>query len=361
MTSLRFVGELPPWIGFALAILVAIFAWRYYNRESTAIPRHLKVALPLLRSLAFVLGILILTGPVLHHRTTIGELGKVKIFVDASNSITQSDQHMTLTRKLMIAKQHGWISSEIPTDPSAQGLKTITKARTQLTQKLEVMNSEVMDPTQITTSLREFIAVVEAEIKQFPDDEKKRLSTEIVETLRSTIAQPIEKETIQRVLASIRNTLAVLENLESKAIQRIESNLRVAIGKGNESVAAAIDLFDDSPRWRRIELALADGDLNLLERLRERHEVELSFVHPQDTEFNLESNQSFSFKTFLDRNSFTPATNLSRVTPENLDELETSVDSEESKTAIVLITDGQHNAGPSPIQTARRLGAQGNV
>ena len=43
MTSLRFVGDLSPWWGLGLAILVAIVAWRFYHRENSEIPGHLKV------------------------------------------------------------------------------------------------------------------------------------------------------------------------------------------------------------------------------------------------------------------------------------------------------------------------------
>ena len=106
MTSLRFVGDMPLWLGLVLALIVAVFSWVYYNRESFDLPRGKRILLPLLRSTAFVLGILILTGPVLHHRKTIGELGKVKVFVDLSESMNQRDKHMGLARKLRIARQH---------------------------------------------------------------------------------------------------------------------------------------------------------------------------------------------------------------------------------------------------------------
>ena len=51
MTTLRFVGDLPLWLGLLLAAVVAIMAWRYYRRESFELPHRLRWFLPLLRSL----------------------------------------------------------------------------------------------------------------------------------------------------------------------------------------------------------------------------------------------------------------------------------------------------------------------
>ena len=112
MTGLRFVGDLPLWVGLSLALLLAALSWRYYRRESFDLPHHLRWILPLLRSLAFLLGVLVLTQPVLHHRRVIGELGRVKIYVDASQSMGLLDRHLPAGRKLLIAEQQGWLEQD---------------------------------------------------------------------------------------------------------------------------------------------------------------------------------------------------------------------------------------------------------
>ena len=61
MTSLRFVGELPLWLGLLLATIVAVLAWRFYRRESFDLPGRLRWVLPLLR-LLHVLGMLRVLG-----------------------------------------------------------------------------------------------------------------------------------------------------------------------------------------------------------------------------------------------------------------------------------------------------------
>ena len=134
MTSLRFVGDVPLWLGLTLAVVVAVLSWLYYRRESFELPGNLRILLPLLRSTAFLLGILILTGPVLHHRKTIGELGRVKIFLDVSQSMSQNDKHMSIGRKLKIARQIGWVSGELPMTTEFEALEQVILARKKLNQ-----------------------------------------------------------------------------------------------------------------------------------------------------------------------------------------------------------------------------------
>ena len=87
MTSVRFFGDLPFWIGAALALVSGVAAWTYYRREMHDLPGRLRWLLPGLRATAVLLIVLILTGPVLHHRHVIGELGRVLVFLDTSESM----------------------------------------------------------------------------------------------------------------------------------------------------------------------------------------------------------------------------------------------------------------------------------
>ena len=81
MTSLRFVGDLPLWGGLLIGFAICGGAVLYYRREMVQLSPWLKLTLPTLRALAFMMAILMLTGPVLHHRKIEGELGQVKIYV----------------------------------------------------------------------------------------------------------------------------------------------------------------------------------------------------------------------------------------------------------------------------------------
>ena len=88
MTSIRFSGDLPLWLAVPIAVLAVLGVWRYYRRESAVLSPLQRRLLPVLRALALVLVILLLTGPVLRHRSVTGELGHVRIYLDASESMT---------------------------------------------------------------------------------------------------------------------------------------------------------------------------------------------------------------------------------------------------------------------------------
>ncbi|MFO1001761.1 MAG: hypothetical protein U0936_15600 [Planctomycetaceae bacterium] len=87
MTTLRFVGDVPLWAGLLATVVVRAVA--LFSRESFDLPHRLRW-LPLLRSLAFLLGYWCLPGRC-HHRMILGELGRVKIYVD-SRSMTMQDR-----------------------------------------------------------------------------------------------------------------------------------------------------------------------------------------------------------------------------------------------------------------------------
>ncbi len=272
MTSLRFVGDIPIWLGVLLIVIVAALAWRYYNRESHNLPGKLKWALPLLRTTIFALGILILTGPVLHHRQTIGELGKVKIYIDASQSMTTQDRHAAPMRKLSIAKQLGWLD----------------------------------DSQKLTSSL---------------------------------------------------------------------TNADIA---ANPSLQTAIRLFDETPRWRRAEIGLFENSNSILAQLKDRHEIEIFTLSGSDSLQQPDVNQSvmeysLNLQQLETDKAFASTTDLSSGISQSQNEDSISFDDssrdsissnsnqkfESAGTAVVLITDGQHNSGPSPLLTAKILGGQG--
>jgi hypothetical protein len=53
-----------------------------------------------------------MSGPVLHHRKTIGQLAKLWVFLDGSQSMSLSDASMDTGRKILILQRLGLISSD---------------------------------------------------------------------------------------------------------------------------------------------------------------------------------------------------------------------------------------------------------
>jgi hypothetical protein len=90
-TSLRFSGEWPftPILLIALG-LAALMLW-LYRREIRLQSAALAWLPALLRSLAVFILVLALAGPVLRHETTLRQLGRVVIALDASSSMKLTD------------------------------------------------------------------------------------------------------------------------------------------------------------------------------------------------------------------------------------------------------------------------------
>lgn len=108
MTSLRFLGEFGLWPSLALALALSAAAWALYRRDVAGRSPRLRVLLPSLRALAVFLATLMLAGPVLHHRRVVGQLLRLHLVVDGSQSMDLRDPQMEAGRKLMIAHQLGW-------------------------------------------------------------------------------------------------------------------------------------------------------------------------------------------------------------------------------------------------------------
>jgi uncharacterized membrane protein len=89
--SLRFAGDLSPWLVVAAALGAAILVTWYYLRESRRVESPYSYLLPGLRASAVALAILILAGPVWHRSQVVGTLGRIVFAVDASESMSLSD------------------------------------------------------------------------------------------------------------------------------------------------------------------------------------------------------------------------------------------------------------------------------
>ena len=113
MTDLRFIGDWPLPLGLAVALLLATAAWLYYRRETRPRADIYGWLLPGLRAFAIVMLVMMLTGPVLHHRWIAGQLARILVLVDSSKSMDVTDASMTPGRKLLNAAQLGYLSDEL--------------------------------------------------------------------------------------------------------------------------------------------------------------------------------------------------------------------------------------------------------
>ncbi|MBN2136827.1 MAG: hypothetical protein JW720_03390 [Sedimentisphaerales bacterium] len=154
MTTIRFIGDWSLYIGVPVALLLGTATWMLYRRESRARRDIYAWLLPAIRTIAVIMLVLMLTGPVLHHRWVVGQLARILVFVDASQSMGVTDKDMTAGRKILAAAQIGLLSDEIlPADllntrnalaqaaiarlPAQPSQQDITKITTQFSRNIE--------------------------------------------------------------------------------------------------------------------------------------------------------------------------------------------------------------------------------
>ncbi|HSI62784.1 MAG TPA: hypothetical protein VLE43_06685, partial [Candidatus Saccharimonadia bacterium] len=91
-TYLRFTGDWPPLPVFSIAIGLGLLMFFYYRLELRFHAGMARWVPALLRGLAVFMIVLCLAGPILRHVTTFRQLGRVVLMVDASASMSFTDE-----------------------------------------------------------------------------------------------------------------------------------------------------------------------------------------------------------------------------------------------------------------------------
>jgi uncharacterized membrane protein len=244
-TNLLFLGDTGFWLALLVAAALAGATWFYYRREVLGRADRNRWLLPALRSSAVFLLVLMLAGPVLHHRRTIGELARILVFVDTSKSMGVNDDFMELPRKLGLARAYGWLAAaDAPTN---------------------------RPPAELMS---------------------------------------------------------------------------------NATVRAAVDRFDGHTRWQRVESLLLDQKDGLLPQLAGKHNVELWSLHDADAQRLWLAEQSLPLPTALTGKPEGQTTDLGAAPGARI------AQKQDARCAIVLVSDGQHNSGGSPIEVAKIAGGR---
>lgn len=95
ISSIRFSGDMPPWLVIVAVIAAAVGVLLYYLRETRSLDSPANFLIPSLRAAAVALVIVILAGPIWHSRTTVGTLGRVIFAIDQSDSMSSHDTSPT--------------------------------------------------------------------------------------------------------------------------------------------------------------------------------------------------------------------------------------------------------------------------
>ena len=301
--------------------------------------------------------VLILSGPILHHRTVIGELSRLLLFVDSSRSMGLTDPSMDLGRKLRILQQLGLLREDAVKMELPKAGEALADARALSVRAAGSLSAETSDWNQILTDFAAKLTEARDNVSRSGEvaGRSEALTKELVdpanEIARREMRQTDDRQRAARDLARLADVAARVQGELSTAFQRT-----IETGTGEASpVKAALQQFDAMSRTQRLRALLVDRTNNkLLEQLATTHEVQLfSLNNGAATRVWQSGGRDAALPSGLP-NPEGEGTNLA--TP-----LKTTAgagNNPDQRGAVVLFSDGQHNEGESPQEVARLLGAR---
>ncbi len=355
MEELRFEGEIHVWLGAGLAGLAAGLMFWLYRRETAERKFASAILLPLLRSAAVALIVLMLTGPVLRGSVSVADLSRVIVLVDGSESMTLTDATMSRERKWLVALRLGWADNESVDTSLHDAAQTIALIR---------MPSERLS---LEETARSYQRRVLAALGELSDDEpyRKKLAAALRDPLDEIIRNRSESTVAD---ADFRDDLESFCVIAETWVEQLEQEYHRRSGESSPSDSApedATERVDEWTRWRRAEALLLDGDAALLPNLAGAYHVDLLEISGGESDSDpVALWEAFPPNEFPD--SFDPitpdgtTTDLATQVEMIVGDLPTS-----ERLAVVLMSDGQHNyqrAGvnaTSPLHLARLLGRRG--
>lgn len=397
MTELRFVGNMSLAAGLALAIVAAAIAVWIYRAELRGDRRRwLRVVLLSLRALAVVLIVIMLTGPVLRHHRIVPEKGQVLVVVDESRSMQFHDRQATLGTKLLVARSLGWLparaidarlaeASDALNDgivatrgTGAVSIESLQRRCAALEQEAdraaELLDAFEHDAKQDASAIapadsiggsaksdataNAFAANFAKEFAEGLGGFRKDVLEPAGELSRrcgsadpdsATIARDLE-QLVSRADASRRWLLAAYEAWVSRTVRADDAD-----------VAKAIRRYDDAPRWQRCEWLLGEKPPGVMAKLAAEHRTELLGLRAASTSVRWSNGDTLDIATAMKSPANLPLTDLSSGL-RAIAGSDSGGDAQRTtgpRTAVVLLTDGRHNSGAPPSETARQFASRG--
>ena len=358
-TTLRFVGDWPWWAGMGGALVLGAVAWALYRREVSTLSWWLRGALPMLRAVAVGLMVLMLSGPVLHHRTVIGQLSRLLIFVDGSKSMDLTDPEMDPGRKVRILERLGLLEEGMVSMQLPKATEALTAAELLAEQAKGAIHAETSAWNGLLTDYAAKLREAHEALTQAGDLGPGRVESfanDLVEPARELAGREMrETKDRERAIGDMERLNSPLERWRSEIASMFTKNIE-GVGQGEASpVKHALQKFDTLSRSQRLQGALMKTTQeNLLQIFAKNYAVEVSILkdggankiwQPTARESASPSELPKPSSTFTDLAS-------------GLKAIIGSGQQEEQSGAIVLFSDGQHNTGESPVEVAKVLGGR---
>jgi hypothetical protein len=360
-TTLRFIGDWPWWLGLGAAVGLGALSWILYRRDVGQMASWIRWGLPALRASAVAMIVVMLSGPVLHHRQVVGELSRLLLFVDGSRSMDLSDPSMEPGRKVRILQQLGLLSGstmrmEFPKAADALAEVQSLMERAKVSQELDTSewNRILTDIAGKANEAREALS----QSGSIDPECLTAFGREVSEPVREIAGREMRQiDDRQRAVRDLIGLNDVVERWKAEIGELFQNSLTAGGADGN-AVKVAMEKFDALPRWQRLQTMLLEGaESSMLNNLARAHDVQLLVLEGGSASKVWQSNIDNS-------NNSTNFPELPKPSAEITD-LATGVKTffgsgsvQEQKGAVVVFSDGQHNEGESPIEVARVLGGR---
>ena len=369
-SRLHFSGDLAWWMALLIAVGAVVFtAWIYRGDLQGRTAKGLWL-LPLLRGGAVLLVVMMLAGPVIQYRTSIGTTARVLMYVDASASMKATDEQMELPRKLGILSRLGWVEG----GENEMKAGNVLAQLSELKRVLAVMASDTAN--NLPQHIKKGETLTQQIVKHLEGMQLGGWREDQLNTFKKEVLDSFLK--VDPIQAGVEDKAALLALQPS--IDRWENTIRGLLPKGeaaletmNPATRAAIERFDRTPRWQRLEAQLLGGADGLVNQLAAEHNVELLALtarrfqmlwHP-DAIGDVEADDKGQLVDEKKDPNAPPRT-LPVVATNMITDLSTGIvegaisENPSEKLFVVLFTDGQHNIeGASPLTMAGQLKDRG--
>jgi hypothetical protein len=165
------------------------------------------------------------------------------------------------------------------------------------------------------------------------------------------------ESTMRAALAKLADAALSYENRFRDTFEVYADN-RAATAGDNENIRAALNSFDASGRWERATRLLTKRNNSILKELAETHIIEVRSLAGLETERLWDNMAEAEPPADFGPSPETRRTDLAsglQATMKADEDSEEKKDAKQSRSAAVILSDGLHNIGASPFETAKLM------